>query len=122
MLSLASLCQIVIAAGLINVWMIRYGRPTAFRPDGAENMREEFRAYGLPDWAVWAVGTCKLSCAALLLMGAFVPAVTPIAATAVAVLMLGAVVAHVRVNDPMAKAVPALSMLGMSSFVVISTM
>jgi hypothetical protein len=48
--SLALVSQIVIALGLLNVWLLRAKRPTAYRGGDAQNMKEEFEAYGLPAW------------------------------------------------------------------------
>lgn len=119
-MSLAIALQIVLALGLINVWVFRRNRPTAFRPDGAANIREEFRRYGLPEWAWKAVGASKVSIALLLLVGIFVPAIAPVAAGALVILMIGAVGAHLRVGDPLVKSVPALLMLLMSATVVVT--
>ena len=56
----AVICQIVIALGIVNVWVLRPGRPTRWRPEGAQNMKEEFAKYGLPDWMRKLVGAAKL--------------------------------------------------------------
>ena len=88
------------------------GRATPYRPEGADNLKEEFREYGLPEWARWVVGTLKLTFAALLIVGLILPEVTPIAAAGMGLLMIGAVVAHLRVGDPLAKSVPALKSAG----------
>ncbi len=42
------LAQVVVALGILNVWIIRFNRSTQYRGGGAQNMREEFQAYGLP--------------------------------------------------------------------------
>lgn len=117
MTTAAALCQIVLALGLFNVWVLRYGKATPYRPEGAGDMREEFRRYGLPGWMTTAVGATKLSLAVLLLAGLFyVPAAAP-AAAALALLMVGAIAAHVRVRDPLRKAIPATAMLIMAGLV-----
>jgi hypothetical protein len=38
------LCQIIIALGIFNVWIIRYGKETNWRGGEAKNMKEEFAA------------------------------------------------------------------------------
>ena len=117
--SLAIVLQVVIAAGIANVWLLRSGRPTPFRPDGANSMAEEFRRYGLSDRTRVLVGGAKLSLAAALLGGILFSPVAQVAAAIVALLMAGAVLAHVRVRDPWFKATPALFMLLMSVTVVL---
>lgn len=120
MTTLAVVCQIIIALGIINVWILRRDRPTPYRPDGAASIQEEFDRYGLPDWAWRVVGTAKLTLAGLLLVGIFVPAVASFAAAGMALLMLGAVSAHVRVSDPAIKSMPAFLMMLLSTVVVVA--
>jgi uncharacterized membrane protein YphA (DoxX/SURF4 family) len=118
MTTLAIVIQLVIALTIVNVWIFRYSRPTPFRPTGASDMREEFERYGLPAWFRTFTGFAKLSLAALLIAGIWVEPVAPWAAAALAVLMLGAVVAHARVGDPVRKSLPALSILALCVLVV----
>lgn len=120
MTNLAILAQVILALGIFNVWVIRRNRPTPYRPDGALDIEEEFARYGLPEWAPTVVGTTKLALAALLLIGVVYAEVALLAATGMAALMVGAVWAHVRVRDPLMKAVPALGMLTLSLVVVVA--
>jgi hypothetical protein len=53
------LLQILIALGLINVWVFRFARATEYRGAGAKNMKEEFAVYGLPSWFLYVVGLSK---------------------------------------------------------------
>lgn len=115
---LAPAFQVVIALGIVNVWVLRYGRATPWRPGSASNMVEEFRHYGLPDWVRPLVGGSKLAAAVLLLFGLWYPLLTAPAATLLALLMVGAVAAHIRVRDPVHKSLPALAMLSMCLFVI----
>ncbi len=117
--SIAIVLQIAIAAGIVNVWLLRSARPTSFRPDGANSMAEEFRRYGLSDRTRVLVGGAKLSLAAALLGGILFSPLAQAAAAMIALLMAGAVLAHVRVRDPWFKATPALLMLLMSITVVL---
>ena len=115
--SFAFASQIVIALGLLNVWLLRARRPTAYRGGDARNMKEEFEAYGLPGWFMGVVGFFKVSLAILLLVGIWYPPVTKPAAIGIALLMLGAVVMHLKVKDPIKKALPAFSLLVLSLIV-----
>jgi uncharacterized membrane protein YphA (DoxX/SURF4 family) len=120
MTTLAIACQIIVALGIFNVWLVRRDRPTAYRPEGASNIEEEFRRYGLPGWAWVVVGVVKVSLAVLLLVGVFVPSVAPIAGGAMALMMVSAIAAHIRVNDPPVKSLPAFLMLLLSTVVVVA--
>lgn len=117
---LTQLSQIAIAAGIYSVWLVRSKKATRFRGRGAKSLREEFAAYGLPPWAMYVVGGLKISSATLLLLGLEYPRLTRPAAASMAALMAGAVSMHVKVKDPLLRAVPALTMLGLSSYVAAS--
>ncbi len=110
--------SVVIALGLLNVWVLRSGRPTAWRGQNAQTLREEFATYGLPAWSVTVVGVAKVTLAILLLAGIWWPAVSRLAAIGIAALMLGAVSMHLKVRDPIKKSLPALALLGLSCLVI----
>jgi len=102
--------QILIALGIVNVWVVRFGKPTAWRGGAATNMKEEFAAYGLPSWVMGVTGALKLLCAAGLVVGIWEPALVQPAAALLAALMVGAIFMHIKVTDPFARSVPALLM------------
>ncbi len=114
-----TIIQVIIALGLLNVWLVRYNKATAYRGGNAGNMKEEFAAYGLPTWSVAVVGFLKVALAILLIVGVWVPVLTQPAAAGVAVLMAGAVLLHVRIKDPFKKSLPALSLLVLSLMVAV---
>ncbi|MEQ8330708.1 MAG: DoxX family protein [Longimicrobiales bacterium] len=120
MSALAIACQVIIAFGIVNVWVFRRDRPSPYRPGNAANMKEEFERYGLPGWARIAVGGTKLALAAALLVGIVWSQVAVPAAALMGALMIGAVVMHIRVDDPLPKALPATFMLLLSAIVVAS--
>ncbi len=111
--------QTVTALGIINVWLLRSGRASAWRGGSANSMKEEFAAYGLPVGAMYLVGFLKLLCALLLLAGIWLPAVTTPAAGGVALLMAGAVAMHLKIGDPLKKLLPAATLLVLSLLVVV---
>jgi len=63
-------CQLVIGLGLLNVWLLRGKKATPCRGGDAQNMREEFAAYGLPPWFMWVIGIVKVTLAILLIASA----------------------------------------------------
>ena len=111
-------CQIIVGCGLLNVWLLRFNKPTAYRGGTAANMRDEFAAYGLPAWSCYLVGALKVGSALALLAGLVHPPLVLPAATVIAVLMAGAVAMHLKVGDPFKKSVPALSVLILCAIII----
>ncbi len=116
--TLAQICQIIVALGLLNVWLLRFNKPTAYRGGKAVNMLGEFAAYGLPAWSCYLVGFLKVASAIGLLAGLLYPALVLPAALIVAVLMAGALTMHVKVGDPFKKSVPALLVLALCVIII----
>jgi len=106
--------QIIIALGLLNVWLLRANQSTGYRGGIAKTIKEEFAVYGLPEWFCYAVGLVKVSCAILLLVALWYPSFRQPAALIISVLMLGAVLMHAKVGDPLKKTLPAVLMLIMT--------
>jgi uncharacterized membrane protein YphA (DoxX/SURF4 family) len=113
--------QIVAALGIVNVWVVRFGRATAFRGGDAKSLSEEFRVYGLPPWSVGVIGSLKLLCAALLVVGIWLPALTRPAAVVLGALMAGAILMHLKVKDPVRKSLPALGMLALCLLIALGS-
>lgn len=113
-----SICQILVGCGLLNVWLLRFNRPTSWRGGSSANMREEFAAYGLPAWSCYLVGFLKVASAFALLAGLLYPAVVLPAAAVVSVLMAGAVAMHIKVGDPLKKSLPAFSVLVLCAVII----
>lgn len=111
--------QILVAFIILNVWILRRGKPTPFRGGQAKNMREEFAAYGLPYWFMCAVGVTKVALALALLAGIWIPGIAPSAAAGLGLLMLGAFVMHVKVKDPIQKALPSIALLLLSAAIAL---
>ena len=117
--SVSTLLQLVVGLGLLNVWLVRAKSSTAFRGGSAQSLREEFAAYGLPDWLFLLIGALKIGSGVLLIVGVWVPEVVLPAAATVAVLMVGALSMHAKVKDPLTKSLPALLMLLMAVAIVL---
>jgi uncharacterized membrane protein YphA (DoxX/SURF4 family) len=112
--------QVIIALGIYNVWLIRFGKATEWRGGTAKTMREEFEVYGLPPWFLGFVGFLKLLFATLLIVGVWYQPVVRPAAVGMAVLMLGALSMHVKVKDPLKRSLPAFTMLVLSGIVALA--
>ena len=116
--TLVQICQVIVGCGLLNVWLLRSSKPTAYRGGTAANMLEEFAAYGLPAWSCYLVGFLKVASAIALLAGLLYPALVLPAAVVVAILMAGAVAMHFKVGDPAKKALPAFSVFVLSAVII----
>ena len=116
--TIATLVQLTIATVIFFVWTVRFNRDTNYRGGEAKSMREEFKVYGLPEWALPLVGSTKIALAVTLVAGIWIPLPVKTAALFMAALMAGAVIMHLRIRtDHISKAVPAMGMLAMSLFV-----
>ncbi len=105
--------QLIVALGILNVWLLRASKATPFRGGDAKTLREEFAAYGLPYWFMWVVGVLKVGLALALLAALWFDRVAPPASIALGLLMLGAFVMHLKVKDPVRKALPSIGVFAM---------
>jgi hypothetical protein len=112
--------QVVIALGLLNVWLLRSKRPSQYRGGESKTMAEEFAAYGLPRWLYYLVGAVKVAAGGILLVGLWIPAYVIPASAVVCLLMGCAVGMHFKVGDPLKKSLPALLVLAMSVCVLLA--
>jgi hypothetical protein len=111
--------QWVVALGILNVWLFRSGKATPFRGGDAKNLREEFAAYGLPFWFMCVVGVLKVGLALALLAAIWVQSLAQPAAIGLGGLMLGAFAMHLKVKDPIKKALPAIAVLAMCAAIAL---
>ena len=106
--------QITIALSIYNVWFLRFNKPTRYRGKNAETMKDEFISYGLPDYFVWLIGFLKVTLATLLLIGIYINSLVFPASIGMAILMVGAIAMHIKVNDDIIKSLPATIFLILS--------
>lgn len=104
--TLAIYAQIIIAVSITIVWVFRF-----------DNIVKEFKQYGLSDLVRSMVGAAKISLATLLVVGIFYQKVVLISALLMAVLMVCAQLAHIKVRNPLMKYVPSFLLLILSLFV-----
>ena len=121
-MTIIMILQLVIAIGLINVWIFRFDRATEYRGGEAKNMKEEFIAYGLPVWLMYFVGFMKLAIAIMLIISFWVEELLVYNLVVLALLMVAALLMHVKLNDPIKKSYPALSILFMIALIMYFTL
>ena len=95
--------QALVAASIFFVWVVRY-----------DNIVQEFRLFGLPDWLRDLVGILKMTCSLMLLIGIERAPFAVTGGLGIAVLMGGAVVTHLRVKNSLFKMLPSLTLLALS--------
>lgn len=116
---ISNILQVITALGLLNVWLVRAQASTSYRGGSAQSLREEFATYGLPGWTFYLVGGLKIGAAVLLIAGIWAPHLIRPAAGIVALLMVGALVMHAKVKDPLTKSIPALLVLLLTVVIVV---
>ena len=110
--------QIVIALSVLRVWIMNFNKPSRWRGGGAQNMKEEFIAYGLPSWIMYLVGILKVTFSVGLLAGLWFPEVVRFSASGIAVLMFFAILMHAKIKDPLTKSIPAITFMVLSILIV----
>ena len=117
-MTLLMILQLIISIGLINVWLFRFNKTTEYRGGSAKNMKEEFIAYGLPEWSMYFVGFVKVAIAIMLIISIWVEELLLYNLIVLAALMIAAVFMHLKVKDPIKKSYPALSILFMIALIM----
>lgn len=112
--------KIGIFISIINVWFFRFKKSTPYRPGQANSMVEEFKAYGLSESMMYLVGALKVASAIALFISIWTPQFTLYPAALMAALMLGAIIMHVKVKDPLTKSFPAATFLLLSLILILN--
>jgi hypothetical protein len=119
--TIANILQVIMAGGLLNVWLLRFNKQTPFRGGSSKSIIEEFASYGLPAWFSYLVGALKISSAILLIAGIWVPQLVLPVSSLVSSLMVGAILMHLKIRDPLIKSLPALLMLIIGLSIILMT-
>jgi hypothetical protein len=109
--SIQYLLQLITGLGILNVWILRYNQDTPYRGGTAADMKAEFASYGLPNWSVYLIGGLKITAALALILGIYFESLIIPFASLLGLLMVGALLMHLKVKDPFKKTIPALVML-----------
>ena len=114
-----NLIKIIIAVSIINVWLFRFKQATTWRGSNAQNMKQEFEAYGLPEWLMYGVGGLKVILSLALLASIYYNQLEVPSAFGIAFLMLVAIIMHIKISDPIKKSLPAFIFLALSLIVAL---
>ncbi|CAD7956909.1 unnamed protein product [Amoebophrya sp. A25] len=111
--SVIIVAQCAVNLWIWSVWTWRFSMATSFRGRGSTSLLGEFDAYGYSLDTMKAVGLVKLSCATLLAVAMMLPEIpylVYVSSGGLLVLMLVAIVSHIRVGDPWTRNIPAVCM------------
>ncbi|NND04759.1 MAG: DoxX family protein [Saprospiraceae bacterium] len=106
--------KLIVGLSVLNVWLFRANKATPWRGGTAKSLKEEFEAYGLNESIMKLVGAVKIILAVLILASIFYQPAEQIGAIGMAVMMIGAIVMHIRIKDPLQRSFPAFSFLLLS--------
>jgi hypothetical protein len=101
---LLAILKIIVFSSVLFVWVIRY-----------QNIVEEFKFFQYPHWLRDLVGIVKISFV-IMIMSQDVFLVQ-FGAAGIAILMMAAIVTHIRVKNPLAKMLPSMTLLGSSGLI-----
>lgn len=103
-MNLIEVLKILVFTSVLFVWVVRYS-----------NIVEEFRFYNYPSWLRDLVGILKLSFVVMLMtQNVFL---IKIGAMGIMVLMLAAVITHLRVKNPLFKMFPSMILFTLCSII-----
>ncbi len=101
MITIASIIYVIkalVTGAIFFVWVVRY-----------QNIVEEFKLYGLPSWLRDLVGILKLSFAFMLHIPDTI--VVLFGSLGISLLMVAALITHLRIKNPFYKMFPAFSLM-----------
>lgn len=104
--TVAIIIQIVLALGFLMFGAMKLG---------SKQMVDEFTRYGMPQWFRVITGLLEIAGAALLVAGIWNNSLVVYGGLLLTVIMVGAVITHLRIKDPVSK-------IGMPIILIILTL
>jgi hypothetical protein len=102
--SLIEAVKILVFSSVLFVWVVRY-----------KNIVEEFRTYNYPDWLRDFVGILKISLVVMLMREN--SQLVNIGAVGIMILMLAAIITHLRIKNSFTKMLPAMTLFVLSAVI-----
>jgi hypothetical protein len=106
--------KLIVGLSILNVWLVQPNKATKWRGGNAKTIVEEFEVYGLSKTFCYVIGFLKVSLSLLLLASIWFESLTGYASSGLALLLLGSIIMHIKIKDPMYKSVPATLFLLMN--------
>jgi len=102
------LIKVIVLVSVFYVWVVRY-----------QNIIEEFKFYGLPNWLRDLVGIIKLI--SVYLINFSTPELSKLGSITIAILMSAALFTHFRVKNPVHKMLPSTILGAISLYLFFNT-
>jgi hypothetical protein len=106
--------KIVVGISILNVWLLQKNKVTKWRGGEAQTIFEEFTVYGFSKQFCYVIGFLKVSLALLLLASIQFKELTLVGSLGLALLLLGSILMHFKIKDPLYKSFPAFLFLVMN--------
>lgn len=106
--NLTEVVKILVFSSVLFVWVVRY-----------KNIIEEFRFYNYPEWLRDLVGIIKVSLVVMLMREDSL--LVKLGAGGIMVLMLAAMITHLRVRNPLRKILPSMILFAFCSVILFRT-
>jgi hypothetical protein len=108
MFDLTVCLQVFVAASIFYVWVVHY-----------QDVIEEFKIYGLPDWVRDLTGIMELALSLLMLIGIERKELAILGALGMTAIMIAAFITHLRVKHPVFLMLPAFALLVFSVLIAL---
>lgn len=116
--------KLITALGIFNVWVLRFNKMTEYRGGSAKSLKEEFEVYGLKLWTMYLIGAIKIIVSILFIISFIMKdayildeLISLYGSATMSLIMFGAILMHVKNQDPIKKSFPAITMLTMYSII-----
>ena len=114
--------KIIVGISILNVWLLQKNKATKWRGGEAHNIFEEFEVYGFSKQFCYVIGFLKVSLALLLLASIQFQALAFVGSLGLAILLLGSILMHFIIKDPLYKSFPAFLFFVMNLLIVYTTL
>lgn len=99
--NMVEILKIMVLSSILFVWVIRYS-----------NIIEEFKSFGYPNWLRDLVGIFKIAFAIMLINQNI--SIVQLGAIGISVLMVCALLTHLKIKNNISKMLPAASLLAIN--------
>ena len=114
--------KIIVGISILNVWLLQKNKATKWRGGESQNIFEEFEVYGFSKQFCYVIGFLKVSLALLLLASIQFQALAFVGSLGLAILLLGSILMHFIIKDPLYKSFPAFLFFVMNLLIVYTTL
>jgi hypothetical protein len=113
--------KIIVGISILNVWLLQKNKATKWRGGAAKTILEEFEIYGFSKQFCYLIGTLKVGLALILLISVWFKEYTLIGSIGLILLLLGSIMAHIKIKDVWYKSFPAFLFIVLNLIIVFAT-